>query len=148
MPNFVLYSKQMKSTLILLILALSFISPIVSVAQEPVFETGSVYPGCEQLESEEEKRECFQIKINNFIYEKIRYPQEAVESEIQGKVYVQFIINANGDVTKIEVVRGVHKTLDTEAVRVISQLPKFIPATYNGQATNTYFRIPVNFELR
>lgn len=143
-----LYSKQMKSTLILLILTLNFICPLVSLAQEPVMETGVVYPGCEQLESEDEKRQCFQIKINNFIHEKIRYPQEAVESEIQGKVYVEFIINTNGDVKDIKVVRSVHQTLDDEAVRIISQLPKFIPATYNGQATNTYFRIPVNFELR
>jgi len=137
----------MKKHIAGLIFNFCFLLPFLAAAQDITVETPAIFPGCEQIASNEELPTCFNQKINQFINENIRYPLEAVESEIQGKVYVQFVIDANGDVSKIEVVRGVHETLDDEAKRVISLLPKCKPATRNGNPISQYFRVPVNFVL-
>lgn len=82
-----------------------------------------------------------------FISEHTVYPQAAVERGITGKVYVQFIIEADGSISCIKVVKGADYLLDREAFRCVKSLPKFIPARHNGVAVPILFSLPISFNL-
>lgn len=78
----------------------------------------------------------------------IKYPDEAIKKGIQGRVIVQFIITKDGSIIDPKVKRGVDKSLDMEALRVISQMPKWIPGKQGGKEVNVKFTIPVMFKLK
>lgn len=86
-------------------------------------------------------------EMYKFLSQQIVYPTEAIDNNIQGKVYVQFIVERNGRITEVTVVKGVHKVLDSEAVRVISSMPKWKPGKYNGKVVRVRYTIPINFTL-
>ena len=84
--------------------------------------------------------------LMQFITDNVTYPEKAKEANITGKVYVQFV-EKSGSVTNVEVVRGVDKNLDAEAVRVIKSLPKYKPGKQRGKAVRVMFTVPINFTL-
>lgn len=77
----------------------------------------------------------------------MRYPQTAIEENIMGKVYLSFVIEADGSLTNVKVVRGVHKELDAEAIRIVCYLANWEPAKCNGEAVRARMFLPVNFNL-
>lgn len=81
------------------------------------------------------------------IYGQVSYPQEAIELEIQGKVYVEFIIEKDGTVTHANIIKGVHELLDKEALRVVYTLPKIKFGTCEGEPVRTKARLPIIFTL-
>lgn len=78
----------------------------------------------------------------------LKYPEEAIGNSIQGKVILKFVIEADGSVGRIEILRGVDANLDREAARVIGTLPRFKPGRQNGVAVPVWFTIPVSFQLK
>ena len=82
-----------------------------------------------------------------FIQKNVRYPAIAKEYNITGKVYVSFIVDKQGNVTNVKIVRGVDKNLDAEALRVVSSLPKYKPGKQRGKPVRVMFTIPINFTL-
>ena len=93
------------------------------------------------------KEYCGEEGLMRYIANNIRYPQIAKEYNITGKVYVQFIVDKDGSVTNVELARGVDKSLDAEALRVIRSLPKYKPGMQRGIACRVIFTIPINFRL-
>lgn len=83
-----------------------------------------------------------------FIYDNISYPQEAQENDIQGTVYIRFVVTASGAVGDAQVLRSVHDLLDKEALRVVKALPKWNPGKQNGNAVSVWFVIPIKFVLQ
>jgi len=84
----------------------------------------------------------------NWVTKNLTYPTIAIKNKIEGKVYVQFAINSNGEVVDVKVVRGVDPSLDKEAVRVISSSPKWEPAKQKGTNVKQQFTIPIAFQLQ
>jgi len=82
-----------------------------------------------------------------YINKNLRYPQTAIDNAIQGVVYLRFIINTDGSITEIEVLKGVESEMDAEAVRVVREMPKWIPAKNRGKAVRTRYTLPVRFML-
>lgn len=82
------------------------------------------------------------------ISDHIEYPTMAVERGIEGRVTVRFVVNKDGYVQDVTVIRGVHELLDKEAVRVIQSLPRWNPGKQNGVAVAVYYNVPVNFTLQ
>lgn len=82
-----------------------------------------------------------------FLQENIRYPQMARESGIQGTVYVTFVVERNGSVTDVRVMRGIGGGCDEEAVRVIKAMPKWIPGKQRGKPVRVQFNMPIKFTL-
>lgn len=78
----------------------------------------------------------------------IMYPALASEEGAQGKVVIGFIVEPNGRLTEIKVVRSVHPALDAEALRVVKKMPKWKPALKNGQPVRAHYNVPVNFRLK
>ena len=86
--------------------------------------------------------------LEEWVYHYLRYPQEAVELGIQGRVVVDFIIEEDGSVTNVEVTKKVHHLLDEEALRVIRVSPKWKAAKINGEAVRVKISVPVEFRLK
>ncbi len=82
-----------------------------------------------------------------FLSKNIKYPKEAKDNDIEGKVIVSFVIDTDGSVTDAEVVRSVGSGCDEEAVRVVSSMPKWIPGKQRGKAVKVSFKLPINFAL-
>ena len=134
-----------------LILLLLLISSI-SLSQEKEFDFNSVeripiYPGCEVNMKNQKLRNCFQKKIQTHINKNFRYPEFAQKTGIQGRVFVQFIIDKDGSIVGIKT-RGPHPILEIEAKRIISILPKFIPGYVDGKAVRVPFSMPITFKLQ
>ena len=85
--------------------------------------------------------------LGKYLSENIKYPKKALKNGITGKVFVQFVIDKTGKVTKVVAVRGVEKSLDKEAVRVIKSMPKWKPGMKDGQPVKVKYTIPINFKI-
>ncbi|MHC1730928.1 MAG: TonB family protein [Bacteroidales bacterium] len=83
-----------------------------------------------------------------FLYETIKYPAEAKDKGIQGKVILRFIVTSEGSVENVYVVRGVDPLLDNEAVRVMNLCPKWEPGKMKGKPVNIYYSVPISFSLK
>jgi len=83
--------------------------------------------------------------LRNFLARTVRYPIEALQKGIQGKVFVNFVIDENGEVTKIQIAKGVHKSLDQEAVRVVQLMPKWMPGIHDGKPVKVSYTVPISF---
>lgn len=111
-----------------------------------VIEDVPVFPGCEKVKKEQ-LRACFQEQINKHIKRHFRYPEVAQEMGIQGRVYVNFIIAKDGQITNIRM-RGPDNNLEAEAKRIISLLPQMIPGKQRGRPVRVPFSIPITFRLQ
>ena len=99
------------------------------------------------LEKNSDARECFQEQMNAHIRRNFRYPEIAQEKNIQGRVYINFIISECGYIENIRV-RGPDENLEKEAIRIISLLPRMIPGKQDGKAVRVPFSIPITFRLQ
>ena len=89
-------------------------------------------------------------ELMKFIQENMQYPKIAIKKGIEGRVICQFTIKKDGSIDhkSIIVIRGLHKSLDKEAVRIIKKMPKWKPGEdFNGQAIDCKYTIPVKFKL-
>lgn len=82
-----------------------------------------------------------------FITGNIKYPQEAKEKGIMGTVFVSFVVEKDGRVTEVKVLRGIGGGCDEEALRVVKMMPKWKPGTQSGKAVRVQFNLPVKFLL-
>lgn len=85
--------------------------------------------------------------LMRYINSNINYPQIAIENDIQGKVYVKFIVNKEGKIENAEIVRSVHESLDKEALRIIQSMPEWKAGMNGNQAVSVNMIIPINFKL-
>lgn len=112
-----------------------------------IIEHVPVFPGCETLETEEERKECFNQKVQEHVMKTFKYPTAALEMQISGKVFIQFVIDSKGRVTNI-VQRGPDRLLEQEAVRIISALPTVKPGIQRGKPVRVTYAIPINFVMK
>lgn len=87
-------------------------------------------------------------EFTKWVNSQIQYPEIARENGVQGKVTLQFTVNADGSVSKVKVVRGVDSSLDKEAVRVVSSSPKWKPGKQRDRAVPVTYTFPVIFQLK
>jgi len=111
-------------------------------------ETLPIFPGCENLATTDEKFNCLNANIMKHISNNFQFPEIAREMGIQGKIYVNFVIDKQGRVTMVSVVRGVDEIIDNEAMRVIKSLPKFTPAKQRGKPVAMQYTVPINARLQ
>ncbi len=88
-----------------------------------------------------------ELGLRKYIAMNVKYPQEARKKNIQGKVYVRFIVTKTGAVDSVTVARKVDPVLDAEAVRVVSTLPKWQAGKQKGVPVNVWYTVPISFRL-
>ena len=100
------------------------------------------------LVGQNDARACFQEQMNAHIIRNFRYPEAAQEQGIQGRVYINFIINECGFIENIRT-RSPDKLLDDEAIRIINLIPRLLPGTMDdGLPVKVPFSLPITFKLR
>ena len=100
----------------------------VAVQQEPAF------PGGKQ-------------KWADYLKENLKYPSQAKENSIQGRVFVQFVVERDGVISNPKVVRGIGSGCDEEAIRLMKASPKWDPGLQNGHAVRVQYMVPIDFRL-
>lgn len=88
-----------------------------------------------------------QVALLRYLAENINYPTDAKEKEVQGMVVIGFIVEKDGSLSNFKVVRGINKSCDEEALRVMSLMPAWIPGKLKGQAVRVFFNLPIRFKL-
>ena len=84
----------------------------------------------------------------NFLMKNVKYPKEATDKGIEGRVIVQFVVDKDGSVVEPKVVKSVSPELDQEALRVIKMMPKWQPGKQNGEIVRVKYVVPVSFRLQ
>ena len=128
-------------------------------------ESGEVLKAKEALVTEpvkpkEEENKVFEVveqmpsfpggmnALMDYLRKSIKYPPVAEENGIQGRVVCSFVVERDGSVTDVRVAKSVDPSLDKEAVRVVSAMPKWIPGRQNGQSVRVKYTLPVTFRLQ
>lgn len=83
-----------------------------------------------------------------YLQENIKYPDEAKELGVQGKVFVTFVVEVDGSITDVRVLRGIGAGCDEEAIRVVRNMPKWIPGKQRGVPVRVQFNLPIKFTLQ
>lgn len=127
------------------------------VQQNEVIEE---YVAPEIEEEEVVEQEIFQIveempsfpggeqKLMEYVGKNVKYPQIARESGIKGRVFVSFVVEPDGSVSNVKVLRGIGGGCDEEAMRVVKSMPKWKPGKQRGKAVRVSYMLPVNFQLQ
>ena len=87
-------------------------------------------------------------KMMEFIQKNIKYPMMARESDIQGRVFVNFVVEPDGTITNVTVMRGIGGGCDEEALRVVQSMPHWKPGKQRGSAVRCSFTVPIIFKLQ
>ena len=106
--------------------------------KEKVFDVVEIMPSFPGGESE----------LMAFLNENLRYPPEANENGIQGRPIITFVVERDGSITNVRVIRSVDPLLDGEAVRVVKMMPKWNPGKQNSTPVRVKFTLPINFRLK
>lgn len=127
------------------------------VEQNEVIEE---YVAPEVVEEEVVEQEIFKIveempafpggeaKLMEYVAKNVKYPQIARETGVQGRVYVNFVVEPDGSVSNVSVLRGIGGGCDEEAIRVVKSMPKWKPGKQRGKAVRVSYMLPVNFKLQ
>lgn len=128
--------------------------------EEQSAEEAVVFTPMDVQEEEEAEEEIFQVvekvasfpggnaKLMEFLRKELVYPQIAIDNNVQGRVFVQFVVNKDGSIQDVKVTRGVDPILDEEAIRVVKKMPKWVPAEQRGKTVRSRFTLPVMFKFK
>ena len=120
------------------------IADIREVVKEPVKEVKQeIYHSVEQMP----QFPGGDKELMKYLRDNMQYPQAALENNIQGRVIVQFVVGKDGSVSDVQVLAGLDRLCDREAVRVVESMPKWIPGKHNGVSVPVYYRVPVTFKI-
>ena len=86
--------------------------------------------------------------LMGYLRDNIHYPTVAAENGVQGRVVVGFVVERDGSITDVNILRGVDPSLDREAMRVVKSMPKWTPGKQNGSAVRVKYQVPVSFRLQ
>lgn len=122
------------------------VNEVLEVIEEPV-ETDETEPEPFVVVEEPVEFPGGNTALLDIIAKNLVYPQEALDNNIQGRVILKFVVQPDGSVGRIEILKGVDPLLDQEAVRVVGALPRFKPGKQNGIAVPVWFMVPVTFQI-
>ncbi len=124
--------------------------PVEEAEEAPIFKIVEEMPrfaGCENLKKKEERNQCSQQKLLEFIYSNIKYPEIAKETQVEGVVVVQFVVEPDGSISNIKVVRDIGAGCGEEAMRVVKMMPNWIPGRQRTKKVRVLFNLPIRFKL-
>ncbi|SFT34496.1 protein TonB [Lishizhenia tianjinensis] len=88
-----------------------------------------------------------QKAMMTYLIDHVRYPDSAKQEGISGKVYLRFVVEKDGSISSVEVLKGVNELLDAQAKKAIEEMPAWTPAVADGLKVRSYVTLPINFEL-
>lgn len=127
---------------------------------ETVTEVSVAIETIETQEQVKEKEEVFTVvedmpsfpggdnEFYKFLAKNIKYPAEAQKKGIEGRVYLSYVVEKDGSLSEIKILRGIGYGLDKEAIRVVQSMPKWIPGEQRGQVVRVQYNLPIKFSLK
>ena len=106
-----------------------------------------IFPGCEEIESWQYRKDCANRKMLEFIYGNVYYPELARKNGVEGTIVIRFIVNEDGSISDAAIVRDMGAGLGEEGLRVVNEMPDWIPGFHEGKAVKVYFNLPIKFRL-
>jgi protein TonB len=85
--------------------------------------------------------------LYRFLSNQIRYPENALRNKIEGKVYIRFVVQADGSITDLDVLRGIGYDCDQEALRVVQMMPRWVPGELGGTKVPVYSSLAIEFKF-
>ncbi len=117
---------------------------VIAQPEPPKVEENKVFDVVEQMPSFPGGNSA----LMEYLSKNVKYPVVAQENGVQGRVVVSFVVERDGSITDVKVVKSVDPSLDKEAARVVSSMPKWIPGKQNGSAVRVKYNVPVSFRLQ
>ena len=105
--------------------------------EDDVYETAEImpqYPGGE-------------MELRKFVARNINYPEAARAQRAEGVVIVRFVVNTRGNIEDVELLQKVHPAIDTEVLRIIGKLDRFVPGSQGGRLVDVYYTLPIAFSV-
>lgn len=116
---------------------------VVGVGKQAQVDENGIHTVCDQMPTfPGGMAECMK-----FLSKNIDYPEDCEKAGVQGRVIVQFVVDKEGNITEPKVVRGIHESLDKEALRVIKMMPKWEPGKEDGKPVNVKYTVPIAFRV-
>lgn len=112
-------------------------------ATKPVKVEGEIFTVVE----EQPKFQGGMVKLGEYLSQNLKYPAAAQKANVQGRVFIRFVVTKSGEITDVKVLKGIGFGADEEAIRVVSNMPRWIPGKQSGRAVNTQYNLPINFQL-
>ena len=103
--------------------------------------------GCPELEDFKDKKACAEMNMLKFIYSNLKYPATARENDVEGTAIAQFVVDTEGRVTDIDVIRGICGEIRTEVTRVLVKMPRWVPGKQDGENVKVLYTLPIKFKL-
>jgi len=85
--------------------------------------------------------------LYQYLSNNIKYPKIEIKRGVEGRVYVEFVVGKNGEISDIKILRGVSESIDAEAIRVIKAMPNWLPGKQKGRAVKVRYKMPISFKL-
>ena len=85
--------------------------------------------------------------MNQYIYENLKYPDTAKSANIKGKVFIKFVVEKDGSIGEVKVIKGIGFGCDEEAIFLLKNMPKWKPALQNGRPVRVYMTMPIEFKF-
>lgn len=101
-----------------------------------------------EIENADDRRMKTDIQMKNYVQSEATYPELARQLNIEGTVFVSFVVDKQGKITDVGIARGVHESLDKEAIKAVKKLPMMIPGKKSKKPVRAQYTIPVKFELK
>ncbi|UFH54291.1 energy transducer TonB [Spirosoma sp. KNUC1025] len=87
-------------------------------------------------------------KLGRYLEENLQYPEAARNAKLEGRVFVNFIVNDDGRITHVKALNKLGLGTDEEAIRLVASMPNWIPGKQNGRPVNVFYNLPINFKLK
>jgi len=87
-------------------------------------------------------------ELLRYLGDNLKYPKIAIDVNAERTVYLQFVVEADGNIAEVTVLRSVFEHLDQEAIRVIKAMPKWLPGRQNGKSVRVLYTIPIKFDIQ
>lgn len=112
-------------------------------ARKPVKVEGAVFTVVEN----QPEFQGGMARLGEYLSQNLHYPKAAQDAKAEGRVFISFIVTKTGEITDIQLLKGIGYGADEEAIRVVKNMPRWQPATQNGQVVNVKYNLPINFTL-
>lgn len=113
-----------------------------------VVEEMPTFPGCEGINDRDEKKNCSDEKIHDYIYDNLQYPSIASENGVEGIVIVKFVVEKDGSIEEAKIVRDIGANCGMEAMRLVNAMPKWTPGRQRGFLVRVQSEVTVRFKLK
>ncbi|GAB3548370.1 energy transducer TonB [Spirosoma fluminis] len=84
-------------------------------------------------------------KLSTYLRQNLRYPEAAQKAGIKGRSFVKFLVADTGEIKDVQLIKSLSPELDAEAIRVVSEMPRWSPGRQNGRPVNVAYNLPINF---